>query len=143
MMLSEACFLLFFQKQTVLFQLFAFPAHQVGINLSTHPEFKIIILKKRERETNELTNKKKLHNSTCGLLLVSIRLEHTAEVLLVIREKKVTLNTGSISSNTIHRVPNRKLISAVLFKVALVLVQIFVKTAPIVPLFLLWSVFDP
>ena len=50
---------------------------------------------------------------------------------------------GSITSNTIHRVPNRKLISAVLFKVALVLVQIFVKTAPIVPLFLLWSVFDP
>ena len=42
---------------------------------------------------------------------------HTAEVLLVIRAKKVTLNTGSISSNTIHRVPNRKLISAVLFKV--------------------------
>ena len=141
-MLSEACFLLFFQKQTVLFQLFAFPAHQVGINLSTHPEFKIIILKKRERETNELTNKKKLYNSTCGLLLVSIRLEHTAEVLLVIREKKVTF-TGSISLNTIHCVPNRKLISAVLFKVALVLVQIFVKTAPIVPLFLLWSVFDP
>lgn len=53
------------------------------------------------------------------------------------------INTGSITSNTIHRVPNRKLISAVLFKVALVLVQIFVKTAPIVPLFLLWSVFDP
>ena len=114
MMLSEACFLLFFQKQTVLFQLFAFPVHQVGISLSTHPEFKIIILKKRERETNELTNKKKLYNSTCGLLLVSM---HTAEVLLVIRAKKVTLNTGSISSNTIHRVPNRKLISAVLFKV--------------------------
>ena len=68
--------------------------------------------------------------------------EHTAEVLLVIREKKVTF-TGSISLNTIHRVPNRKLISAVLFKVGLVLVQIFVKTAPIVPLFLLWSVFDP
>ena len=65
------------------------------------------------------------------------------EVLLVIRVKKVTLNTGSISSNTIHRVPNRKLISAVLFKVCLVLVQIFVKTAPIVALFLLWSVFDP
>ena len=142
MMLSEACFLLFFQKHTVLFLLFAFPAHQVGINLSTHPEFKIIILKKRERETNELTNKKKLYNSTCGLLLVSIRLEHTAEVLLVIREKKVTF-TGSISLNTIHCVPNRKLISAVLFKVALVLVQIFVKTAPIVPLFLLWSVSDP
>ena len=101
------------------------------------------MLKKRERETNELTNKEKLYNSTCGLPLVSMRLEHTAEVLLVIREKKVTLNTGSISSNTIHRVPNRKLTSAVLFKVALVLVQIFVKTAAIVPLFLLWSVFDP
>ena len=142
MMLSEACFLLFFQKQTVLFQLFAFPAHQVGISLSTHPEFKIIILKKRERETNELTNKKKLYNSTCGLLLVSIRFDHTAEVLLVIREKKVTF-TGSISLNTIHCKPNRKLISAFLFKVGLVLVQIFVKTAPIVPLFLLWSVFDP
>lgn len=119
------------------------PARQVGIKSSTHPEFKIIILKKRERETNELSNKEKLYNSTCGLPLVSMRLEHTAEVLIVIREKKVALNTGSISSNTIHRVPNRKLTSAVLFKVALVLVQIFVKTAAIVPLFLLWSVFDP
>ena len=37
----------------------------------------------------------------CGLLLVSIRLEHNAEVLLVIREKKVTLDTGSITLNTV------------------------------------------
>lgn len=43
--------------------------------------------KERKKKRNELTNKKKLYNSTCGLLLVSIRLEHTAEVLLVIRDQ--------------------------------------------------------